>query len=334
MGIRNIIRESIKLREEFGWIDDIQPDTDLEIGQLWLRSDGFDSHNGPFFAKQFDNIFNDIELRGDKLYLITDGLCDFTDLFVDNDSSQYNYINKWLAEQIFCDDGDYWEPYYDVVHDWGNQVWEMVMNNTELYKYISNHIKEGGYVGKELSTSDEFEDPENEGFRIDMLKDKVLMEELIEHDDLFDDLKNELTWAYESAYNTAARDEIWVSAKGVISDAFGNSEWESKVIRKLDGEVTRHLLVFDVTSIIFDVVGEFLDGCFESCRSYHTRYGDDDQTFEEYCEECWEIEYGDFIDLYKEYLDDYSELFNPSFSEWPNDDKLAEYFEEDVYSRI
>jgi hypothetical protein len=341
MDLRRIIKEELA---DFEWMGEIQPETDLEPGQLWLRYDGINQHNAPFFASEIVPRFSDLELDGDSVILYVNSLCYFTELFDDNDSSRYTYVNKSLAEAIFCKE-DYFEPYYDVVYDWQNQVWDLVGDDPEIYQHIVNHIKEGDYTGQELHTLDEFDDPDNEGFRLDMLDDIDLMGELIETDDLFSDLKMELTWAYESSYNVAASDNIYNSAKGVITDMFGEGEWESYQVQKMDGPVTRHRLKFDVTNLFFDYVDDYFRECFDGCRNYfdpsryeygdsEDEYSNEEEAFEEYCEECWEPQHGDFIDMVREVMYENSDLFNPSFDEYPSDNQIIGYFKEDLYQRI
>jgi hypothetical protein len=342
MDLRRIIKEELA---DFEWMGEIQPETDLEPGQLWLRYEGIDQHNALFFASEIVPRFGDLSLEGDgSVVLYTESFCYFTDLFVDNDSSRYAYVNRTLAEAIFCKD-DYFEPYYDVVYDWGNQVWDLVGDDPEIYQHIVNHIKEGEYVGQELSTSDEFDDPDNEGFRLDMLDDIDLMGELIETDDLFSDLKRELTWAYESSYNVAASDSIYDSTKGAITDIFGEGEWEPYQVQKMDGPLTRYRLKFDITDLFFEKIEEYFSECFDNCRRYFDPskyeyrdeddyYSNEEEAFEEFCEECWEPQHGDFIDMLAEMLYEGNELLNPSFDEYPSDNQIIGYFKEDLYGRI
>ncbi len=331
--------------DDFEWIRSHEVNTDLTVGQLWFRFDGIDGHNSDFFLDKLVKRFNDVKLVGDKAILMVDGFHEFTDLYVDNDSSQYGYVNKYLAESIF-DDDDYWEPYYDVVYDWEEQVWDLVESNPKLLSYVVEHLK-NNYVG-EVEETITYED-ENVPFDEKLLnhlasQNTAQLGFIIDGYDEFDDLKMELRWAYESAYNTAARDEVWVAAVRPINENFGEGEWKALERFRQDGEpYTEHLLYFDVTNLLLENAENYFSNCFEQCRRWFDpndyEYGEDgysseEEAFEEYCEECWEIDSHDFFSFYEEMLENEGEKWNPSFSEYPSDTKISEYFEEDVYNRI
>jgi hypothetical protein len=319
--------------DDFGWVRDIEVNTELTPAQIKMRYDVFPLDVvGPNMPG-----FRDIHWEDGKLMLYVDHWEDFAELFVDNDSSQYGYITKWLAEKVLAED-DYWEPYYDVVYDWMDQVWDMVTDNKELLNHIKEYIRKNDFIGQELEYD---EDPDMGGFREDMLLDDDLLGELIKDEDIFDDLKNELTWAYENAYNVAARDNVWKAAYGELKDLFGEGEWTS--FQNARGQ-TRHMLKFDVTDLVMDSVEKEIDNCLEGCKRYFDpeRHVDDEheseaEAFEEYCEECHDFpftEWGYFISFYRNHLYEWDDLLNPSFSEYPDDKDIAEYFAEDVYGRI
>ena len=331
--MRSLIKKILRESDDFGWIRDVEVNTDLTPAQIKMRYEVFPLEVvGPNMPG-----FRDIHWEGGKLILYVDHWEDFAELFVDNDSSQYGYITKWLAEKVLAED-DYWEPYYDVVHNWMDQVWDMVTDNEKLLNYIKKYIKEGDFIGQELEYD---EDPDMGGFREDMLLDNDLLGELIRDEDIFEDLKRELTWAYESAYNVAARDNVWKAAYGSLKDIFGEGEWTS--FENGRGQ-TRHMLKFDVTDLVMETVEKEIDNCLEGCKRYFDpeRHVDDEheseaEAFEEFCDECHDFpftEWGDFISFYRNYLYEWDDLLNPSFSEWPDDKDVAEYFAEDVYGRI
>ena len=331
--MRSLIKKILRESDELDWIRDVEVDTDLTPAQIKMRYEVFPLEVvGPNMPG-----FRDIHWEGGKLILYVDHWEDFAELFVDNDSSQYGYITKWLAEKVLAED-DYWEPYYDVVHNWMDQVWDMVTDNEKLLNYIKKYIKEGDFIGQELEYD---EDPDMGGFREDMLLDNDLLGELIRDEDIFEDLKRELTWAYESAYNVAARDNVWKAAYGSLKDIFGEGEWTS--FENGRGQ-TRHMLKFDVTDLVMETVEKEIDNCLEGCKRYFDpeRHVDDEheseaEAFEEFCDECHDFpftEWGDFISFYRNYLYEWDDLLNPSFSEWPDDKDVAEYFAEDVYGRI
>lgn len=349
--IKKILKEEFE-DDGFDWIRNIEVNTDLSPAQIKMRYDVFPVEVvGPSMSN-----FSDIYWEGKRLILRVNHWEDFSELFKDNDSSQYGYIDKSLAKVVLGED-DYWEPYYDVVHDWENQVWDLVTDNKELLDYIKNYIKEyfvipNNYDPKQLDMFDGAS-KRKDVFEIDgrildtdffneIITDDQYLGELVDDDPTFEDLKNELTWAYESAYNTAARDNVWKSAYGAIKDIFGEGEWISFENRR---GYTGYKLKFDVTGLVLSTTEDSIENCLADCRRYfdpETHYDvDEDESvekaFESFCEECedWPFtEFGDFTSFYAHYLDENGDMLNPSFSELPNDKDVAEYFVEDVYGRI
>ena len=329
MNIKRIIREEIG--DDFQWIRDIEIETDLTPAQIVNRYDSFPSE---VVGPMIHGAFGDIYYEGGKYILKVDSRCDFTQLFKDIDSS-YGYMGKYLAKNVLCDD-DYWEPYdsRDLVYDWSDQVWSMVARNTELYNYVVEWIGDN-LVGDEMRFDGEETTLTKENV-LDWSADSDVLGQVIDELDVFEDLKLNLTWAYGSAYNVAARDEIYDSAIGAIMDVFGKGEWESG---------TNNQLTFDVTVLVNDVLVEAIEDCWYDCRRYWSTDNQDSYTdglseeeaFEEWCEECLDFpfnEYSDFIDFFEYYLDDRGEMLNPSFDEYPDDSKIYPYFIEDAYSRF
>ena len=338
-----IIQESISESDDFQWIKDIEVETDLTPAQIVNRYDSFPSS---VVGPMIDSAFGDIFYEGGKYILKVDSWCDFKDLFKDTDSN-YGYMGKWLAEQVLCDDSDYWEPYdsHDLVQDWYDQVWSMVAMNKELYNYIVKWIGDT-LIGDEMRF---------EGEETTLTKENVLewsadsdeLGEMIDELDVFEDLKLNLTWSYGSAYNVAATDEIYNSAIGAIKDIFGKGEWESSIIKNRynDNEKTVTLLNFDVTSLVNNVLVESIEDCWGRCRkhwgSQDSRDFDEGQTeeeaFEDWCQECLDYpfaDYSDFIDFLANHLDENDELLIPRYDEYPDDSKMYPYFIEDAYSRF
>ena len=332
--MRNLIKKILRESDDWDWVRDIEVDTDLTPAQIKMKYDTFPLEVvGPNMPG-----FRDIYWEGGKLMLYVNHWEDLAELFVNNDSSQYGYITKWLAEKVLTED-DYWEPYDDVISDWQNDVWDLVIGNKELLDYIKKYIKKGDFIGQELESE---ENPDMGGFREDMLLDDSLLGELIETEPIFEDLKRELSWAYGSAYNNAARDNVWKAAYGALEDILGKGEWTSFENRR--GH-TEHMLKFDVTDLVMSSVEDDIDHCLEGCKRYFDpeRHFDEEEheseaeAFEEFCEECNDYpftEWVDFVSFYRNYLDERDDLLNPGFSEWPDDDKVSEYFVEEVYARI
>jgi len=321
--LKKIIREEI---DDLQWIHDIKVETDLTPAQIYLRYDGmFPSKLVLPYLKDL----NDVVWNGDKLLLKLDSMYDFHQLFVDDDRG-YHHINSYLAQQLF-DDDSYWEPYFDIVQDWGVEVWERVMDNEKILKYIQEYVLEN-----------EFEEAFDGPLTKEMVMDGNELGELIEDHIDFEDLKMELTWAYEEAYNIAARDDIYEAAYGAIEEIFGKGEWST--VRNNRGRVEQ-VITFDISNLAVDVLYEDIVSCFDSCRKWFNPENHIDvdegetelEAFERFCEECIEVpyvEHGSFLDFYREFLYNNSELLNPRYQGWPDDDKIDEYFEESVYGRI
>jgi RNAse (barnase) inhibitor barstar len=339
--LKNIIKEEISknLKEDsdlqwikdsdLQWIKDIEPETDLTPGQIKIRYKTFPlKFVGPSMVN-----FNDIEWVNGRLMLHLEGWLDFADLFVDNDSSQYGYVNKILARAIL-DPDDYFDHYHgDFPWD---EVWDTVTDDEELLKYIKEYIKEKGFIGQELEND---EDPDQGGLREDMLLDDDLLGELIEEELMFYDLKNELRWAYSSAYSIAEQDNIWKSVKGAITDLFGEGEWV-----EVEKKRNTQMLVFDVTDKLMESVEEELERCLEACERYFdpdNHVSDEhrsvEEAFEEYCGDCVEYpfnEWGSFIGFFQNYLEEEGDKLNPSFDQYPSRDEVMPYFREEVYGRV
>jgi len=349
--MRNLIKKILKESDDLDWIRDIEVETDLTPAELKMRYD-----NIPFgvFSKYIAGQFRDIYLEGGKLFLYLKDFSEFVDLFKE-DRGGDGYVNRYLAKLILAED-DFWEPYYDFV-DWLNDVWDMVTNDEELLQYIKEYIKKNYVVPKNYNPDqlDVFGNKPKKlninnidgrildvDFFNEIIQDNDYLGELIETEPMFEDLKLELKWAYESAYNTAARDEVYLSTVGSIRDIFGDGEWTS--FENIRGH-TENMLKFDVTNLIIEVVENSIDNCLEECRKYFDvskhyevdEHGSEEEAFEEFCEECVDHpfdNFGDFISFYSDLLDNSNDLLNPRYDEYPNDSVIVKYFPEDVYSRI
>ena len=343
--MRKLIKKILREQDDLQWIRDVEMEPHLSPSQIFYRYGVFPSKVvGPMIE---DNGFSDISYEGGKYILEVDSWFDFSDLFL-NVHSDYNSIGRDLAKLILSDE-DYWEPYenYNLVHDWVDQVWSMVAGNKKLYNHVVEWIGDN-LVGNEMRFEGE-ETILTKEYLLEWSADSDVLGELIDELDVFEDLKIELTWSYGSAYNVVARDNIYNSVIGAIRDDFGKGEWESKTFNINGEDKTKHQLRFDVTDLLEDSVTDYIGDCWSNCRKYwdtssyrEEEYANEDglseeEEFEEYCSECLDSpfnEFSTFLYFYKEYLDDHTGLYYPSYDEYPDDEPLTEYFIEDVYSRI
>jgi hypothetical protein len=343
--MRNLIKKILKEESKsFDWIEDIDDNKALE------RFDYIETAAQVFSGKEVEydmagevedyrelsdeeiedkrellewylanNFFGDIEVRGGKYYMTVENWSLFTEMFEDCRGG-YNYMCRHLAKSVLSDDFD-WEPYYDITQDWYDEVWTLV--NKETYEEIIKHIREK-YVGDSQSG---YQMIDYDGDEVELTEelldswigDSDVLGHIINDAELFSDIKTSLEHSYEGAYNTAAKDNLWKAAKGAITDMFGEAEWESYEVQKMGGKVTRHQLVFDVTGIFWEVVSvHFEDHC--------------DLDYDRDCD----FEYTDFFDLCGFFMNEelWHEELNPRFDEYPDDDKIYMYFNEEAPDRL
>lgn len=318
---------------DWGWAKEIEIQTDLTPAQIYNRYQTLPVEVvGPYIAGQF----NDVVYEGGRLYLEVNDWCDFVDLFEDRDSG-YGHMGRYLAKNVLCD-GDYWEPYSssDLVNDWVDDVWDLVTDDPKLLEYIKKYIKENDFIGQPLDYE------ESDFLTEEILNNTSLLGLLINDEDIFHDLKMELKWAYGTAYNQAASDNVYNAATDAIIDIFGKGEWVQKKNRR---GYDIHVFKFDATDVILESLSNEISDCWSYCWGYFDperhydseEHESEEQAFEEYCTECVDTpfdDWGTFLGFYSTYLEDRDNELYPRYDEWPSSEELKDYFREDVYSRI
>lgn len=307
--------------DTWGWVRDVEIKSDLTPAQILYRYGSFPVEVvGPYIAGQF----RDIEYRNGRLFFITDGWCDFVEMFEDNGGG-YNYMNSYLAKAVLCGD-DYWEPYssIDLIgREWVSNVWDLVTDEPKALEYVKNYIREGDYIGQELE--------DGEIFTEDMLLDDDLMGTLIDNEEVFDDLKRELGWTYASSYNNAVSNSIYNTATDSIIDLFGEPTWEGEK------------LVFDATDLILSTIEKKISDCWDDNKRYYDpeRHKEEDQTdeegFETFAEECIDKPFDDtswFLNLYSEFLKENGNELGPHYDDYVTNSEMKEYFLDDLQGRI
>lgn len=234
--------------------------------------------------------FSDTYRVGDKVYLRTDGLCDFKNLFR-YDSDEY------MVDKMFCNE-DFFEVYeYNPTFD---ESWDGL--NKKCIDFIKEYLKEK-FLNKVVTPEDyeeleEYLDSSPEGEdsdrvitltpeKIQKMSDDEL-KTLIKSSDELENLRYEITWSLESAYNTSAYDEISGNILSAVEDVFGKGNWESKKVTRNGKETTAENLIFDVTSIFDEYINDYISNRGENPT--------DEFTY--------------FIDLAKEVLDDSNDLLS------------------------
>jgi hypothetical protein len=111
-------------------------------------------------------------------------------------------------------------------------------------------------------------------------------------------------------------DEYETSAHNAITDLLGEGKWERYERKNYNGKTyIGHELEFDISDIFMAVI--------------HTYY--EDHCDMEYDHTC-ELEYSNFLDnlIFIMNEDLFTEQLNPSVSEYPDDDKISEIFNERI----
>lgn len=351
--IKRILKES---EEEFEWVKDLIPaDFNYEPGAIYYKFGDNKEVRGYILKKVVDG-FNDLKLVGDRVMLETDGWCDFADLFYDDSRGSDGRVNRHVAKKMLCeDDGDWWNPYDGVIYnrrEWKSTLWDdNVIGNDVVIKEILNHIKKK-YVSKpnynpsQLDIFGELPKKQNvveikgrildDDYFYELKNNLDLLGDLINQEEEFSDLRSELRWAYDDAYNTAARDQVWEAVKDRIEAEFGTGKWSQKDIQKLSGVATRHYMEFDITNLFWPTILNFFDHCLNSRVG---KQSVDDYTLEELeetFEECMTPAYQEsyFLSYYSVLLNENGDEFNPRFQKYPDDEDIQKYFTESVMDRI
>lgn len=199
--------------------------------------------------KEPKSVYGDIQMEGDKIYLICDGWEELSILYNDDDRD--------TAERLLSDDWSELYGWFGV--DFEDEVWDNL--DEESLKHIKEYIKENNFIGRQFDNVPERydEDPDGDGLREDMLLDNDLLGELIEKESMFGNLALELKNFYRWAYESAAEDELSGDMrKEVISLIGSEPEWDM-VKSKKEGGSDKHILKFDVTDKFMDVNYEYLE---------------------------------------------------------------------------
>ena len=191
---------------------------------------------------EVDIDFSDTYRVGDKVYLSTDGWCDFKPFF-DRDDQR-------IFDSYFCDE-DHFRMYdFNTSFD---ETWDSL--NKKCIDYIKDYLNE-----RFLNTKVTLSDSENLEDYLDSDVDSTItlssdlinkltddeLKDLIKNSPELDDLEHEIKMSLEGAYNSVSEREISEKFIDEIIDLFGKGKWDS-VVRK-DG-VRKDKLIFEITDL-------------------------------------------------------------------------------------
>ena len=206
----------------------------------------------------FPQTFNDVEKKGDRVYLIVDRWDEFTMLFRSGDQS--------TVEAVLGEDWAELYGYFDA--DWESDVVDNL--NEETITHIKGHIKEGDFIGEEMS---EFSMDDEHGYILteDMVNDTETILRLIDEEDIFNDLRSELTGQYRWAYEQAGEDEIFGKLKGEIEGLLGSEgKWEE--VKDKEGNIKGQVIRFDITDIFYKYMISSMEENSEIPGEYYGDY--------------------------------------------------------------
>jgi hypothetical protein len=251
--------------------------------------------------------FSDIEIRPDGYYLRLDNLEELSEFFK---TSGRNYNDSDIVKKVMGE--DYWEPYSNTVYD----VYDDIINelNDKNLNELSLKILEIA-GNQELSLDDYqsnlFEElsDENGLFMItesnvmDIIDDSTSMNELFT--DILSDLKNQLQWLGDNAYNQAYSDEVYDNIWYELSTIFeGRQDWVSK--QNKDGKT-----IYNPYVKIRDLYGDLIK-FLDEYSNYNTTFYD----------------FYTYISMKTSWMDNFDELLSFRDPEYPDSRKVSEYINE------
>jgi hypothetical protein len=253
--------------------------------------------------KEPKSVYGDIQIEGDKIYLICDGWAELSILYNDDDRD--------TAERVLSEDWSDLYGWFDV--DFDSDVWDNL--DEKSLQHIKEYIKENNFIGRQFDGVPERydEDPDGDGLREDMLLDNDLLGELIEKESMFGNLALELKNFYRWAYESASEDELSGDMKREVISVIGSKpEWDM-VKSKKEGGSDKHVLKFDVT----DKFMEFNYGYLE----YKGEFPQDNESY--------------FLNVIEVFLEWEGMLQTPDLSYfYPDQIKVSEHLNDNVLGNL
>jgi hypothetical protein len=147
----------------------------------------------------------------------------------------------------------------------------------------------------------------------DMVNDTETILRLIDEEDIFNDLRSELTSQYRWAYEQSAEDEIFGNLKDEIEGFLGSKgKWEE--VKDKEGNIKGQVIRFDITDIFYKYMISAIGAQAEMPGEYH----------------------GDYVTMLSEVLDyEDEELSSPDMGYfYPDSTKTEEYFNYNIQGNI
>ena len=240
----------------------------------------------PKIVKEF---IGDVEIRPEGYYLRLRDLEELSEFFEES-SYRRDYDSRSIAKKVLSE--DWWEPYSDTVHDVYTDIVEEL--NEKNKKALAERMLE--LVGNEELSLDDykselFEDMSDDDGRFIITESNVMS--VVEDEDSMNslfkgelsDLKSQLYWLGDEAYNQAYNDMMFKSVMSELSTIFeGNHEWEQK--ERKDGKVvyTPYIKIRNLYGDITDFLSAFKGYSdtlydYNSYTSFKTYWMDNDGEF-------------------------------------------------------
>ena len=256
--------------------------------------------------------FDDVDLVNDKVILTVSSWYDFVELFEDCRDS-YS-ICRGFAKELLNPNEGYFSDIYDTYGDWGDYVWGE-LNDKNKKIVIEEYVSK--FIGYEMTDEDGDDFELTQEIYDEHKNDFDYMGDLIKNNDDLSDIKNDLANAYDYAYNSVISDELVDSATEPILDMFGKGEWTYTNITTPQGELK------PITNLEFDITHMFWD----FIKTYFTKFENmnDDREVE--------FQYNSFIETCGLLMYDgvFGDEFNPSYSDYPDDNKVISLFNSDTF---
>jgi len=174
-----------------------------------------------------------------------------------------------IAENVLSE--DYWEPYYDVVHDWFNQCWDELTEKT--VKFVKKElIKKLKGQTIDVTCMDDYEEHFPDGTMVVNVKNMSKISDrelgyLIKDCDDLEQFKTVLDSIYTDTYNNVASADYYDAIMGPIEDFLGKPiEHGSYQRTQYDKQGKPYKVfistqVYDITDILETTVLDYLECC-------------------------------------------------------------------------